>query len=411
MASVGLTAAALGAGATLGLFAWTSVGYPWWLRRRGTPAARHPPPATASWPAITVVLPVHNEAARLPDALGQVFREDYPADRLQVLVVSDASTDGTDAIVRSFADAGVTLLRLPRRSGKSAAEQLASTRTTGSVVVSFDAGVSIRRGTLKALVRALEDPMVGAASGRDVSVGAAGDPTAGEGEYVGYEMRVRDLETRGAGLVGLSGCCFAVRADVYREPVPPRLSRDFAMALVARTKGYRAVAVADAVCFVPRSGSLRREYRRKVRTVARGLATLWHWRGLLNPVRHGVFAVQLWSHKVCRWLLPWGAATTGIALLVASPVAGLVAVLGGAGCLAVAWRRDGNVPTRPLRVLAYGGWTAIAILHATYRAARGRAEGAWEPTRRPGVSGHLEGAAPAEHDGDGAPHDLEILER
>jgi hypothetical protein len=205
----------------------------------------------------------------------------------------------------------------------------------------------------------------------------------GEAGYVGYEMSVRALETRGEGLVGASGCFFAARAAIYGEAVPAQLSRDFAMALVARARGYRTVAVADAVCGVPRSGSLRREYRRKVRTMARGMATLWYWRALLNPRRHGAFAVSLWSHKVCRWLVPWaGVATAAAALpLLAHPaVWASVGALAGVGLLG--WQRDGRLPGRPLKALAFVLAGTVAILHAGCRALAGRSDGVWEPTRR-----------------------------
>src|SRR5437879_13251472 len=127
-------------------------------------------------------------------------------------------------------------------------------------------------------------------------------------------MGVRDLETGlrgggggGGGIVGASGCLYAIRAGLHREFVPENLSRDFAAALIARRHGLRAVSVPEAVCFVPRGASLRQEYRRKVRTMARGLRTLWALRALLNPLRYGLFAWMLWSHKLCRWLVPWAA--------------------------------------------------------------------------------------------------------
>src|SRR2546426_11098991 len=118
-------------------------------------------------------------------------------------------------------------------------------------------------------------------------------------------MWVRDLESSLSGIVGASGCLYGIRRDLNRHTTRDGLSRDFGAALVAGEHGSRAVSVPAAICYVPRSSSLRREYRRKVRTMARGLRTLWHKRSLLNPRRHGLFAWMLWSHKVCRWLVPW----------------------------------------------------------------------------------------------------------
>src|SRR5581483_7170481 len=167
----------------------------------------------------------------------------------------------------------------------------------------------------------------------------SGAANPGEGGYVGYEMWLRALESDVAGIVGASGCFYAARAPLHREAVPEALSRDFAAALIARERGYRAVSVADAVCFVPRTASLVQEYRRKVRTMVRGMGTLRYKRRLLNPFRYGLFAWMLWSHKVCRWLVPWALlAALGVlaAAAATSPAARWVGAAFGAGAAAAA---------------------------------------------------------------------------
>src|SRR5260370_35671777 len=194
----------------------------------------------------------------------------YPAERSQILVVSDASSDRTDEIVSRFADRGVELLRLPQREGKTAAENAARPHLTGEIIVSTDASVRIHPAAVTHLVAAFGDQSVGLASGRDVSVANLDTPAnAGEQAYVGYEMWVRDLETTEHGIVGASGCLYAIRPGLHMGHVPDALSRDFAAALTTRQHGLRAVSVPDAICFVPRSASLRQEYRRKVRTITR----------------------------------------------------------------------------------------------------------------------------------------------
>src|SRR5205823_3773214 len=156
----------------------------------------------------------------------------------------------------------------------------------------------------KMLVRTFADPTVGVASGRDVSVGAGEEEvTRGESQYVGYEMWLRALETRIGSMVGASGCFYGIRAEIYNSSFPEEPSRDFASALMARAHGLRAVSVNGAICFVPRAGSLGNEFRRKIRTMARGLETLWRWRQMLNPFGYGAFAFMLASHKLCRWLV------------------------------------------------------------------------------------------------------------
>jgi hypothetical protein len=213
--------------------------------------------------------------------------------------------------------------------------------------------------------------------------------TAGESSYVGYEMWVRDLETRAGGIVGASGCFYASRRSLHMETVPEGLSRDFAAPLNAREHGYRTVSVPQAVCYVPRSASLRREYRRKVRTMTRGLETLYYKRQLLNPFRFGGFALRLWLHKLVRWLVPWAAVTGLVGLLLAAADGwrwgawGLGLVGLGVVAAGVAWYWPETRPLpRWLGVPAYIVWGLVAGLHAWINALRGELHATWEPTRR-----------------------------
>jgi len=380
---------------TLALPLYSYLGYPALLRLLGStrPSAPTRPPPTrppSDLPVVSIVIPVYNEAAVIAETLEAILCLDYPADRRQILVVSDASTDGTDDMVARFAARGVELLRQSHRAGKTAAENAARSRLRGDVVVNTDASVRIHPAALKALVAALAAPTVGVASGRDVSVDRRdGAANRGERTYVSYEMWVRDLETGLGGIVGASGCLYAIRADLHREFVPENLSRDFAAALIARRHGLRAVSVPEAVCFVPRGASLRQEYRRKVRTMARGLRTLWHMRALLNPWRYGAFAWMLASHKLCRWLVPWclAGAASALALLAANGSLWATASLVAAGIVTlvalVGWTWPAARPLpRVVALPAYLVTGAIAALHAWVLALGGERTAVWEPTRR-----------------------------
>jgi cellulose synthase/poly-beta-1,6-N-acetylglucosamine synthase-like glycosyltransferase len=368
---------------------YTYVGYP--LIVAVVAALRRPARQTqpTEWPRISITVPAYNEEREIGATLEALLELDYPADRREILVVSDASTDRTDEIVRTFADRGVTLVRMDKRRGKTAAENAVSLHLTGDIVVNTDASIRIAPTALKPLIAAFADATVGVASGRDVSVarGQSGG-NAGESRYVGYEMLVRALETRAGGIIGASGCLYAIRANLHRIKLPEGLSRDFAAALNARRHGYRAVSVDEAVCYVPRTRSLRNEYSRKVRTMTRGMQTLFAMRSILNPLRFGLFAWMLWSHKVCRWLVPWAAAACFgalLALAVSSPLAGYVAMAGGVVLLlgatgfALAERRD--LPAL-LAFPAYAVMGNVAAMQAAVRALYGRKNAVWEPTRR-----------------------------
>jgi cellulose synthase/poly-beta-1,6-N-acetylglucosamine synthase-like glycosyltransferase len=355
-----------------------------WLRSTGDEEDE-----PSEWPTISVTVPVYNEESVIRSTLESLLLLDYPDDRRQILIVSDASSDGTDQIVAEYADRGIEFMRLPSRAGKTAAENAARPALRGDIIVNTDATIRIHPRALKPLIAAFNDPSVGVASGRDVSVARIDeDSNMGESGYVDYEMKIRALETRVLGIVGASGCFYAIRSELHNKPVPAGLSRDFASALTAREAGFRAVSVNEAICFVPRVGSLRTEYGRKVRTIARGIGTLFYKRKLLNPFRHGLFAWMLLSHKLCRWLVPWAGvvaiaclaviATTQTwakALLTVSAI-GVVLGLGGG-----VWPQNRNTP-RIFSLPAFALVGNLAVLHAWMNVLRRVSTPTWEPTRR-----------------------------
>ncbi len=375
--------------ASAGLLLYTYAGYPALLWLLGRVRSRPLPTGETEWPRISLSIPAYNEEAQIEELIRSLLALDYPRDRMQILIVSDASSDRTDEIVRGYSSEGIELLRLEERGGKTKAENAAASHLDGEIIVNTDASIRIAPHALKPLISVFTDPTIGCASGRDVSVSSL-EETGNQGEsgYVGYEMAVRDLETRVHGIVGASGCFYAIRSHLHRLPLPESLSRDFAAALHTQEHGFRPVSVTEATCYVPRTASLHKEYRRKVRTITRGMQTLWHKRALMNPFRHGVFAWMLVSHKVCRWALPWAAGATGIALLILAPsypLAAVGAVLGvtlvllaGAGWLRANDERVPKLFSVPAFLLAGN----VAAAHALVRAVLGARDALWEPTRR-----------------------------
>lgn len=378
--------------AALCLVAYTYFGYPWLLRLIGSTSPRSipSPEEVDEWPHISLSVPAYNEEAQIDELIKSLLALDYPSDRKEILVVSDASDDRTDEIVQSYANRGVRLLRMPERGGKNKAENAAARELSSDIIVNTDASIRIAPDALKPLIAVFSDPTIGCASGRDVSVGSDDDiANAGESGYVGYEMKIRDMETRVSGIVGASGCFYAIRSHLHRLPLSEQYSRDFSAALHAQEHGYRPVSVTDAVCYVPRTTSLRKEYRRKVRTISRGMLTLWFKRHLMNPFKHGWFAWMLFSHKVCRWALPWAATAAGLALL-ALATAGHVwaqATLAGGLLLIflalVGWiRAEADSVPKIFSVPAYLVAGNLAAMHAFLRAISGGKDALWEPTRR-----------------------------
>ncbi len=374
------------------IFGWAYAGYPavLWLASRFV-STRSSPGDPPSWPFISITVPAYNEAARIRSTIESLLAIDYPADRRQIVIVSDASSDDTDRIVGEYAHQGVELYRVSKRGGKTAAENAAAAALRGEIVVNTDASIRIQPHSVKALVRAFQDPTIGVASGRDISVGAETEGNRGESGYVGYEMWVRDLETRLGGIVGASGCCYAARAQIQRTVLRDDLARDFASALIARRLGLRAVSVNEATAVVPRTPSLRAETTRKARTMAQGLETLRYGASLMNPFRHGAFAFALASHKLARWLvylaLPF--AVIGIAWLALSSRVALalfVAMVAGIamGIAAMRWPAERRVPL-PFALAGFALASTLGGLRAWMLAMRRKRLPMWEPTRRAAI--------------------------
>jgi cellulose synthase/poly-beta-1,6-N-acetylglucosamine synthase-like glycosyltransferase len=387
----------------VGFYAYVIYPAVLWIITRFRNTVRHSNP-TWNWPSVTVTVPVYNAASTIRRTLEQILALDYPLDRLQILVLSDASTDGTDDIAGEMSGRGVEVLRAPERRGKTAAENAAVSVARGEIIVNVDATVRVPPPSLKRLVAAFIDPTVGVASGRDISVdasalehGPTGDAsslvaTRAEAGYVGYEMWVRDLETRAGSIVGASGCFFAIRREIHKDPLPPELSWDFASALVARKLGYRAVSVPDAVCVVPRTAQLRTEVTRKSRTMARGLSTLFHFRELMNPLSYGGFALMLISHKLLRWLpyllAPFALIALGfVAIQSRGAALGLLVVVIAASVCSFWTLADRRANAwRPVALAGFVVAACAAGSLAWYAALRGTRMVIWNPTPRANAS-------------------------
>lgn len=277
------------------------LGYPLvllgWRRVRARPVRRDPD----ARPTVSIVLPVYNEATHLAARLAELCALRYPADRLEILVVSDGSDDGSDEIVRAAAthDVRLRLLRVEERKGKGNAVNRGVAAARHEILVFIDAGIQLEPDALKRIVAPFADPEVSCVSGEDRIPGFSG-----EGLYGRYELFLRRAESSIHSLVGVSGSFYAQRRAVC--PVfPEGIAPDFVAALHAVRGGHRAIGEESAVGYMGAARSHRDEFRRKVRTLLRGMAALRAYADLLDPTRAGVFAFFLWSHKVMRWLVPF----------------------------------------------------------------------------------------------------------
>jgi glycosyl transferase family 2 len=375
------------------MFVYAYLVYPVVLRiaAAGRPALA-PPNDPGEWPAITVVIAAHNAEQTIGRTLEHLLAADYPVERRQIIVASDASTDGTCAIVAGFASRGVELRHFDERGGKTVAENRVGGDVRGDVVIGTDASIVVPAASIKRLVRHFSDPSVGVVSGWAVAPGAESTAGAnGDASYFQYEMRVRELEARLGGIIGAMGGLYAIRRELFQVPLPPYIARDFASTLVARERGFRSVIDRSAACLVGRSRSPLAEYDRKARTMVNGLDTLQHFGRLLDPMREGWYGFMLLSHKLCRWLvyLLAPAALLGLALvaddlwpariaLAVAAVALLIALIG------LRWQPADRRLSIPLSLGVYAVLSATAGVAGWRRFLLGRHATTWAPTRREG---------------------------
>ena len=253
-------------------------------------------------PHATLIITASNEERRIRDKLENTLTLDYPGEKLQVLVASDGSTDGTNEIVRSYANHGIDLLAFPERRGKESAQKDAVLQATGDVIIFSDVATRIDPNGLREIIANFADPSVGCVSSADRVIGRDGKP-CGEGFYVRYEMWLRDLESQINSLVGLSGSFFAARKEVCRD-FSGEMQSDFRTVLNSMRLGLRGVSDPDAVGYYQDISDNRREFDRKIRTVLRGLTVFFHNLEFLNPFHYGLFSYQYFCHKLLRWLVP-----------------------------------------------------------------------------------------------------------
>lgn len=355
-------------------------GYPTWLRirSRGHVLPRRTV-AHKWWPSLTIVVVVRNAEGTIRQMLDNLLALSYPGDRRRILVVSDASTDFTDAIAKTYHHRGVDLLRILKPKGAVRAANYARRHVRDDLVVLMEPDARMSTGTLAALVAPFVDQSVGVTYARELAIDAMGARRVKrETPYLAYECMLRERESRIWGTVSARRTLYAMRGPLFTAPTPAWVNPDFMLILSAAEHGYRAMHVTQARCVLTRPKSMRREYSRTVTAVARDVLTLLRRPHMMNPRKYGDFAWMLLGHKVGRWLTPWalGAGFVGLLMLAPSAVwarfaAGAFLLFGlGAAALSLIPSR-----TRLLRAAALPGHvatTTVAIAHASLKAIKAR---------------------------------------
>lgn len=334
----------------------------------------------------TLVISAFNEEEVIAEKIRNSLALDYPRDRLQVLVVSDASDDRTDEIVSSFAADGVELLRMPGRGGKTLGLNAALQRARGDIVVFSDANALYACDVVRKLARNFADPQVGAVVGESTYTTPEAESERSEGLYWRYETWIKRLESAIGSVVGGDGAIYAIRRELY-VPMRADALSDFVNPLQIVRSGHRCVYEPEARSFERAADDFGKEFRRKVRIVNRAWRALSGMRDLLNPFRHGVFAFQLLFHKLLRWLVPvfmLGLLVVNLLVLDAGPIyrlamagQGAFYVLAAAGYAA---RRRPSMPA-VLSIPYYFCLVNLASALGILDAFRGRTYTTWTTAR------------------------------
>lgn len=368
---------------TLFLVFFAYFGYPLSLWVIGLVRAREVARAPIR-PQVSLIITVCNEEKRIREKLDNSLELDYPPERLQILVVSDGSTDQTCAIVEEYSPRGVELLAFPVQRGKEFSQRDAVAEARGEILVFSDVATRLEPAGLTNIVANFADPTVGCVSSVDRVLDHHGRP-GGEGAYVRYEMWLRALESRVHSVVGLSGSFFAARREVCQD-FSGEMQSDFRTLLSSMKLGLRGVSDPHSVGCYQDLADVRREFDRKVRTVLRGLTVFFRHLEFLNPFRYGRFAYQYFCHKLLRWMVPFllaVALASNLVLAFDSTAYALLLALQVIFYLAAGLHFAGLGGRSPwLRLPRYFVTVNLAILVAWWRYLRGRRMVMWAPSER-----------------------------
>ncbi len=278
------------------------IGYPLLLEIAARLSHKRPDSDTDYQPTVSFIISAYNEEDIIVEKLKNTVALDYPPDKLSIWVISDASSDKTDKLVRGFNQADVHLLRVEGRKGKTHGITKVMEKIDSEVVVFSDANAIYQQEALRQLVKNFNDPRIGYVVGQAQyykdEISTAG---ANENTYWSFELRLKKNESAIGSVVGGDGAIYSIRRSLFL-PLDDEDINDFVNPIQIILQGYRGVFEPDAVCFEQTGDSFEKEFKRKRRIVNRSWRGLWKNAAVMNPLRTGIFAGQIISHKLLRWL-------------------------------------------------------------------------------------------------------------
>ncbi|HHL40760.1 MAG TPA: glycosyltransferase family 2 protein [Deltaproteobacteria bacterium] len=255
-------------------------------------------------PSVSILVSAYNEEDVIAKRIENLLALDYPADRLEILIGSDGSTDGTVEAARTFEGRGVKVVAFEENRGRADVHNDLVAMAEGEILVFTDADTEFEPEFVKKIVRPFSDPKVGAAVGRLSYRVEGGAIARNEGLYWRYELRLKELENR-LGLVNNgTGACMAFRKELF-TPLRPVDDIDTASVIDIILEGYKVVYVEDALAYDIPPHSARSEYKARVRGTSKTVASVFGRVGMLEWFKHPVVTWSLFSHRFLRYMTPY----------------------------------------------------------------------------------------------------------
>lgn len=336
-------------------------------------------------PTVSVIIPFHNEEHWVVLKIDNTLASSYPAQRFEIIAVSDGSTDRTPALLKRY-EGRIRCVAYEPRQGKPTALNRGVSEAKGEILVFTDANVLVAPDAIVALARRYRDPSVGAVSGNiALQPEGSGEPL-GEGFYMRYERWLFELESRANTMVGVDGALCSVRRNLFVPLASDAIVDDFEIALGVVTQGSRVIYAPEARGVEVVIPDVRAEFRRKVRMIAGGYRAVWRFRHLLNPFKYPVVSFQLLSHKLLRWMVPLFLAVALIASVSALRNPLLAAAAAVQGCFyalaLMGWASSRLRGWMPVYVPYYFCAVNLAAALGLWRYLTGRQAVTWEKVKR-----------------------------
>lgn len=281
------------------------LGYPtilWLLSKilKGKPVQR----SEDHEPSVTLMISCYNEIDVVDAKIQNALALDYPKEKINIVVISDGSDDGTDDVAKSYESQGVSLVRQEGRLGKTSAINLAMTTCSTDIVVFSDANAMYQQDAIKKLVRNFNDENIGYVVGAALYTdGQDSSAAASEDIYWKYEIALKTMESNLHSVVGGDGAIYAIKRELF-IPLDQKDINDFVNPLQIIEQGYRGIFDKEAICLEETAGDFSKEYKRKQRIVNRSFRGLMKVKSVLNPFKFGFYSFEIISHKLLRWLQP-----------------------------------------------------------------------------------------------------------